>query len=433
MSVFTMMFRKLIARAALVVGLGFAALPVNATPLESRLAKLIGQGDVALAKAELAQSNPSKADVLFFDALVAKSEKNWDRALPLLEQVIILQPNHMNARREMAHVLLLSKRFRLAERNIKALQDFDPVPQMQRAYQIWLSQIQLQKPYGISGRFALMPSTNVNRGTDNTLFGSAFGVQTISSASRTTSGVGLQLGVDGFWRGPIKGGRQNNFNWSVTSTAYKKSQFNSVIGTLQFRHARKIGASALMNLSPYVRYTFREDDADHRDIGILAGVQNKIGPKRTLNTKITYEYRDYLTQDFNSGQFFELNSHITVQPSAGFQYGAGLTLTRATPNAEHGAYRGAQVMVNATRAFSGGLVLGGALKAGVRDYDINYTGLAFPRADDFFGLEVSLQHKQFNVWGFVPKSTCSFVKTTSNVAFFDSKVTECHLGVSKRF
>ena len=123
---------------------------------------------------------------------------------------------------ELAHTFLLAGELDIAEFHFRRLLDVDPEPAMHPVYRRYLAVIARNKPVGISGSMALVPSSNVNRGSSLIEFEDDFGRAVISEDSRAQSGTGLQLGLSGYVRRIIDRDSRLTFNWALLGVVYRE-------------------------------------------------------------------------------------------------------------------------------------------------------------------------------------------------------------------
>ncbi|RZO39217.1 MAG: tetratricopeptide repeat protein, partial [Rhodobacteraceae bacterium] len=114
----------------LIVGFSTASLGLAENLRDNDISRLLTFGQVDAARELLEASDPSPADRLFFDARLLKSQAKFTAAIALFRQVLQLEPNRMNARRELAHTLLLNRDFGPAEFHFNQLLRIDENPKM---------------------------------------------------------------------------------------------------------------------------------------------------------------------------------------------------------------------------------------------------------------------------------------------------------------
>ena len=131
----------------------------------SNISRLISTGQIEAARIALEAEDPSQADRVFFEARILKAQGRLPEAINAFRQVLQIDPNYINARRELAHTLLLNRDYGPSRFHFLQLLKIDPNDQMRNGYREFINVIDQRKPVGFSGYFSILPSTNVNRGT----------------------------------------------------------------------------------------------------------------------------------------------------------------------------------------------------------------------------------------------------------------------------
>lgn len=405
----------------------------HAAPDEIQIAQLIRTGQPHKAEALLQHSDPDKADILFFQALKAKHAGDYKRAARLLHQVLVEKPDHLNARREQAHVFMLDGRYGLAETGFETLIEIDPDPATHKLYRKFLNRINRRKPYGLSGYFSFVPSTNINRGTNNLIYDSTIGAFVIDPDSRASSGIGAEAGLYGFYRWTLDNRRRNILSWNLQGTVYENDDYNTVTANLKFNHERLLGQRTKLGFGPHYRYNWRSDDADNHGYGLNLTLLHALSPQDRLTVAATHEYRKFFDRRYNNGPLTRFSLSYEHQQSATLAYNMGLSYTVSKPRADHAIYNSTGISAGFDKAWDGGLVTGFGVNAGLRDYDNIYPLFPRPRNDSYYGISASLRHNDFTIMGFSPQTNCSYQVNKSNIAFYDYDVTECTLRIIKQF
>lgn len=184
----------------------------SAQNIDSAISQLNSSGRIQEAQELLNSTDASVNDKVFFIGSVLKAQRQYAKAIAVFREILARDPCYLNAGRELAHTYLLVGSFGEAEYQFKLLQEIDPLPQMQPVYRRYLQVITKNKPSGVSGTFALVPSSNVNRGSALSEFDDGLGTAKISEDSKAKSGVGLQLGLSGFFRKTLDRQSRLTFN-----------------------------------------------------------------------------------------------------------------------------------------------------------------------------------------------------------------------------
>ena len=193
------------------------------SPDESNISRLISTGQVEAARIALEVQNPSQADRVFFDGRILKAQRRFPEAINAFRQVLQIDPNYINARRELAHTLLLNRDYGRARFHFEELLKIDQNDQMRDGYRGFLNVMDQNKPIGFSGYFSILPSSNVNRGTTNIVFDTNLGQFVIDPNSQAESGVGVQLGFSGYFRHLTSPTSRISLNWVSLVRDMKKT------------------------------------------------------------------------------------------------------------------------------------------------------------------------------------------------------------------
>lgn len=396
------------------------------------ISRLISTGQIEAARIVLEAQSPSEADRLFFEGRVLKAQRKFPEAIRVFRQVLQIDPNYINARRELAHTLLLNRDYGPAEYHFDALLQIDQNEQMRDGYRGFLNVIEQNKPVGFSGYFSLLPSTNVNRGTANTVFDTTLGQFVIDPNSQAESGVGVQLGFSGYFRHLTGPTSRISLNWSLVGSKYEEKRYNDAVGSLALSYERITGSGTWF-LSPYYRKTWREDDADNGALGLRFGLTHRLNDKNRLRFSLSHEYRDYAFRDFQDGTFSSALVSLSHQFSPSLSVSAGFGLERSSPEADHLQYHAHKTLVGLSKAWVGGLQTSFGFEYGQRDFAGIFPLTTAARDDDFYKISIGIQHSRIDIQGFTPRLSCSHTTNQSNVAFYDYRAAECQATVSRNF
>lgn len=401
-------------------------------PNNPNISRLISTGQIEAARVALEIENPSQADRVFFEARILKAQRRFPEAIRTFRQVLQIDPNYINARRELAHTLLLNRDYSPARFHFEELLKLDQNDQMRDGYRGFLNVIDQNKPIGFGGYFSILPSTNVNRGTTNTVFDTNLGQFVIDPNSQAESGVGVQLGVSGYFRHLTSPMSRISLNWGISGTKYEEERYNNAVGNLALLY-EQITQSGSWFVSPYLRKTWREDDADNNARGLRVGLTHRLNDQNHLGFSISHEYRDYAVQDYQDGTFTSTSISLNHQINPSLSISGGFGFERSAPEANHLKYHGRKLFAGVSKAWEGGLQTSFGLEYGIRDYVGDYPLTYSPRDDDFYKISIGVQHSRIDIQGFTPRLSCSHTINQSNVVFYDYNATECQATISRNF
>ncbi len=418
---------------AIVFALGSSI--AHARPDDNLISQLISQGQFATAQQVLEQGEPSELDKMFFVARVLKATGRSGEAITLFVEILNREPNYINARRELAHTLLTARKFEAARTQLEILQRIDPAPQMQAGYRQMQGVIDQNRPVGISGVFALTPSSNINNGTTNTEFETVLGPFVIDPNTQPVSGVGLQLGLSGYFRKVINTESRISLKWSATASLYEDPAFSSINANISLPFERRT-AKGGFSLGPYYRTSWNQSGLSQQATGLRLAADWRLSDQNRLALTLAYESRAFPAAPFQDGTFSSETLSFSRQINPSLSYRLSTAFEQSVPfaaSSAHLAYGGGKVFASINKAWPGGLRTGFGLETGYRQFVGDYPLTTSPRRDRFYGVNASLSHARVNVVGFVPSLRCAYTANSSNVAFFDFDVLDCTLGLSKEF
>ena len=399
---------------------------------ESMISQLISAGQLEAARTAMEAGNPTDADQLFFAGRVLKAQGRLSEAIQVFREILRLDPDYINARRELAHTLLLNRNYGPAEYHFNALLRIDRNDRMRDGYKRFLTVIHRNRPVGFSGHVSLLPSTNVNRGTDNTAFDTTFGSFVINPEGQADSGVGMQVGISGHLRGFTSAKSRLALNWSLSGIRYEEDRYNSDTGNVALSH-EQITRAGIWLLGPYIRGTWRDDNADNDAKGAHFSITHRLNARHQLSLSLYHEYRDYPLQEYQDGTFSSASFGLSRQISPSLSASGGFGYDSSSPDTVHLQYDSRKLTAGLSRSWKGGLQTSFGLDVGERDYAGLFPLTPFPRGDDFHKFNIEVQHFRVDIRGFTPHLYCSHVVNQSNIAFYDYNTTECRVTISRNF
>lgn len=408
---------------------GTAAAQVVDTQSVSRL---INTGQIEKARFALESDKPSETDLLFFEARLLKARGRLPEAIHIFREVLQLDPDYINARRELAHTLLLNREYREANNQFQNLLRTDDNDEMREGYRRFLNVIDQNKAFGLTGFLSITPSTNLNRGTTNSVFDTSLGKFVIDQDSQAKSGLGAQFGVSGYFRHLLDPTRRVALTWSLSGTQYEQERYNSAVGSIALSYEQILDSGSWF-LTPYYRVSVRKDDGDRDAKGISFGLNHRLNHRVQISVGLLHEYQDYVVQKHQDGSFTSGSITLTYQISPSVSLGGGLGFEHSSPEAEHLRYDASKIFLGMSKAWKGGLRTSFGLEYGLRDFSGIFPLTTSSRHEDFYQLSVGVQHSRINIQGFTPMLSCFYARNRSNIAFYDYDATECQATVSRNF
>jgi hypothetical protein len=396
------------------------------------ISRLINSGEIEAARNALNSQRPSDLERIFFEGRILKSQGQLLDAIQVFRRVLQLDPNHINARRELAHTLLLNRDYEPAEHHFTALLDIDHNGGMRDGYRRFLNVIDQNRPIGFGGYFSLLPTTNVNLGTTNTVFDTNLGQFVIDATSQPKSGIGAGFGISGYFRHVIDSKSRVALNWGLSGVRYENKLFNNTVGNVALSF-EQVTRSGNWLVSPYYRRLWRQDKADYNALGLKFGHTRRLNDAVQLSFSLGHESRTYPNRSFQNGGLDVGSVGLKHQITSSFSLQAGFEVERSAAEAAHLQYDAYKLFAGLSKSWQGGLHTSLGLEVGQRRYVGVYPLTSSARDDDFYKIRVGVQHSQIDLKGFTPRLSCTHTINMSNVAFFDYNVTECQATISRNF
>ncbi len=410
--------------------------------LGPRLDQLLSEGKVdearALLRENLGTDMESGLHVAHFEGVILMRQQRYAEAIEVFRQILNIEPNFTPSRVELARALYATGQTSAAAFHFGAINLGADDVGLKRLAQGYLEMIASNKPYGFNGYFGLVPSTNVNRGTQNETITSAFGTGVIAPQSREISGIGFAAGVSGYRNVQFGDGGSGlslagaiDVKKYLLGTVYDEAAFSTSISfTQKWRNnSFRIGPMADVTLAAWnpalVRY------------GLSGGVALQVGPSTGLTVSVALMRQDNLTQNFRDGWLASVSTGVRhmLSPSLSFGVGVGglFERTDATPDLDHNDL---WIRFHADKEWSGGLLTSFHLKYENHTYLDSFStffGFPDPRVDNRVAVGGNIAHRKLSWMGFAPQLTWEFTRQFSNIAFYDYTSFDVGLNVTRNF
>ncbi|MBL4806697.1 MAG: DUF560 domain-containing protein [Rhodobacteraceae bacterium] len=428
----THLSRMVLVPFSLIAGIYFSSVPLAAQNVDRQISQLINTGQLEAARELLNVSNPSEIDRLFFSGRIYKILQQYPQAIAIFREILRRAPNHINAQRELAHTLLFAGEYREAGTRFSDLVRIDPNVSMRNGYRRFLRTIEQNKPAGISAQFSLLPTTNINSGTYNHVFSTGIGDFVIDQSAQGTSGIGVRLGISGFFRKTVSAQNQTQLNWGISGTAYDVEGYGSVAGRLSLAFSHK-APNVQWTVEPFGRYTWNASGSENGAVGLRFAMQKKLSPQDGLAFSTSFEYRTFPGREYQNGPFISVSLSEIHQFGSGLSISSGLRGEFSRPEAAHLQFDSLTLFSDIAKSWENGTNTSLGAQFGVRNFVGVYPLTSSPRADTFSRVSMSISNDRIQVFSIVPKLSCALSSNQSNVAFFDYFVADCQIAFTQLF
>lgn len=410
--------------------IAIAALPHSGQTQSAPPLGLITAGDDAAARATADASSPVDRELV--EALIDQRDGRITEAIAHLRTVLRLRPDHRLARRLLANALATDGQYEAAEYHFNRLLEDEPDPEARASYARALRAISARKPVGVTAALAVVPSTNINRGTANQVFPTDFGDVVIDEDNLGASGLGLALSAGAFHRFELPGGQRLQIDAKVATILYDKPQFNQHTLTLRGSLSDTTDGQS-WSVAPEVSRAYLAGEAMYDRAAIALARGWTTSPRRGVILGALAEYRDYVTDDALSGPRFEVEARLRQQLTPRVRVETSLGLKRGDTQSAAFQYDGVEVGARLSRAYDSGLRLDVGATYEWRPYRGDFTGVTFAREDGIASVDFSVFNDKWTIQGAAPTYGCKLTWARSNIAFYDYSVQECTIGFTRNF
>lgn len=404
----------------------------DAQPVDLQISRLINSGQIEAAERVLEASNPNEIARLFFAGRVLKFLQKYSTAIEIFEEILDRKPDHINAKRELAHVLILVKDLGGAEKYFRELLLIDNNEVMQNGYRRFLSVIDQNRPSGVGMQFSLLPSSNINKGTSNTVFDSALGDFIIGPSMQAESGLGARFGLSGFFRHLVSPLSKVEINWAIFGTKFGNGVYDSIEKALSISYEKRT-LTGQWSLEGYARHGRRNGGEEVRTLGGRYEFSKSISADNSVAFLVSHEYRNYPLTAYRNGPITRSAISITHQFDAGLSVSGGIQSESSQPDTEHLQYISYETFGRISKVWNDETHATVGFRMGGREFSGVYPLTNISRLDSYSGFDFSVNNNRIQYLGFTPKLSCAFNSNSSNVSFFDFSAADCSVRVSKEF
>jgi len=431
------MLRKLLM-AAIIAAL-FPALPLFAQSdvAPSTIPIHLENRDYAAARAELGRGVAGRPDAALFaahlEALILLREGQPDAAADVLRQILDVAPDFEPARRELTVLLALMGQTENAIFHAERLLNQTDNLRIQRDMSEFIRANRTEKMRGISTRFAILPSTNANNGSDEdtiTIGGLPF---TIDPDSQAKEGLGFGAGLTAWnswrlserWTGTLIG--------AFDIEEYLTDAFNDEQNlSLRFDFGRN-GARTRLSFGPVAELRLSNWNAERERLGLRIGIQNALGPRTRIGADLTSFRQTYRREPFRDGTLLSGSIGLEHAISQTLVASASLPFTRERTKRAHLDHDDIGLTLGIAKDWPDGLYT--RLSLGLRENNFigNFPGTTVARNDVLSSIGVSIRHDKFQIGGLTPEIGVVYTDSNSNVGFFDYESLDFSVGFGMQF
>ena len=392
---------------------------------------LIAAGKFDEARSQLENRGASDLEKAFYEGLILHRQGKYKEAVALFRQILNARPEQVPVRQALVSSLIALEDFEAADYQLDQLIEIDPNENNLTQYHTVKRRIYEKRPFGFSTSFTLVPSTNINRGTTNSVFSTGIGDFPIDEEGKQKSGVGASLTFSGYRQFQLESARLR-LHGSLTGVFYKESDINQY-GAKLWAEYRKPIERGYWQLAPKVTLIYLDNKKAYNTKGLDFTWLKQTSPKNIWTYKIGGYYGDFYDQDYRNGVYLNGSVSLRRKITSSVSVIGKLGLGAGRPDAGHLQYDKYLASVDVIKSWSNGWLGSVGVELEHRPFRENFTAVDYPRRDNAKTLRFSLVNRNFTIWGATPRLSCAVKDVHSNVAFYDYSVQECAIGFTRRF
>lgn len=420
---------------------GFAAAAQSALPIlvtESGqiypVKVLVAEGDYPAARQQARATTagaPTQALwIQLAEGLILADQKRYDEAARAFRAILTEAPDFEPARLELTSVLARSGQREAALYHAELLASTTDNEQFRRVLEPLLEAAR-GRPWGVSLRFAIEPSTNINRGSSQETI--AVGDSDLVIENQAEEGVAVRLGATAFRRWTL------NENWGLTlsgGVSHRQvlsggsADETTISGRLPLSRRLERGR---LSFGPFYERTF-SDGKRYRDrTGLEAGLLLSLQPDRTWFARGRWANQDYATLDYLDGHRSNLRIGYARQASAALSWGIDSSFLRETSGREHLNHSDFGLGAFVARDWSSGITTTFRADVVREEYDGDFPSKSFARTDTETRLRITVRNRNWQIGRVTPELSYTFTNSSSNVEFYDYDSHDLGFAFTSRF
>lgn len=377
------------------------------------------------------------ARVEFIKGLVAKAMGKMPQAIKHFRASLSEDPSLYVVRQELAAALYASGDYEAAKYNFDVLQANTTNPRLLQIYANAKAAMEKNKPWSINGYFSLAPSSNINKGSNNssaTLFDIP-GWQ-IDPTQQKQAGFGLVSGLSGSYNFQVS----NNFFLTANGGLDGQFYLDHSRNSMRISESLKPGFVSddkkfRVAIGPYVAESLNNYNHSLTQYGLDGDLSIALDPSLSATISGTALYQNFVWDVDRDGFKLDGNFRLTKLLADNWAVGviAGSTFEGAQPQRQDLQHTDWRLGLNASKEWGGGWMT--SVEASVANHRYNglLTGKDFSRMDWAASAGVQISNRNLSAYGFMPVLSYSYTKQWSNDEWSDYDSHDVSVGLTREF
>ncbi|MEM5500345.1 surface lipoprotein assembly modifier [Ahrensia kielensis] len=405
--------------------------------LSQIIQRLMSEGQFSEARKILIKNVAEQPDAALqlahLEGLILIKQGKSAEAIKVFRAVLSAEPRFIPSRNILAQVLYRSGSSEAALYHARILVSSLPESDARQFYQAMIAQAGQEKPFGFSGSFAFLPSTNVNRGTDQTTIKLGDLAFDIDDASRKKSGIGLSLSGAAYRKYMLSDRLTLTTTASVAVQKYlETAQFDGAVTAVDAKLTRRY-LKGFVSAKVFASYGWSGWEPNVVQWGAKINSEHDIHKTVRLGAQASIRRNDYVELDYKDGYLLNLEMSARKQFDQRLSIRLSADFSLEKTQRKHLDYIEYGAGIFATKEWKRGWITTLDLNASKRAYDGNYPGMNEARSDVTFRINPTIRNRNFSIKGITPVLSYTYTQQASNVPFFDYSSHDITLQLTKNF
>ena len=368
----------------------------------------------------------------YLEGLIATHQRHPERAMDVFRKILQVAPDFAPARRELSALLIVGGHQDAALYHAEQLLKQSPDGPQKDQLRNFILMHSSTKPFGVSLRFSILPSSNVTNGTADhkVLVGDT--EFEVDAQSRQQRGVGLGMGgtMWNTWR--VSETLNASASLSLDNKIWSRALPDelSAVGRLRLSHvSQTIGYS----FGPYVGRLYSDGKLKRVQTGFFTDIRGMVSRQNLAFASLSHALQSYPDQSYRDGKLTSGQIGLQLTRPGNQSLTFFIPFKKETTNRAHLNHNmvGAQVSFQKTwgRKFETTF----AVSIEKSSYDGAFPGTNVIRQDSLRRLSMSIGHDKIQFGKYTPELRLGYGVNKSNIGLFNYTSQDIGINFSKRF
>ncbi len=370
---------------------------------------------------------------LYMDAMILMRAGKRDQAIRALREVLAKDPNFGPARVDLVRLLATSGQIDAALYHAERVARNAPDKPTQAEMTRFISRFQGGNRQGIALRFAVEPSSNINRGSGQESFALAGRDFSIEDSSQAQSGISVSAGVTGWITYALSDRWSLRPSLSIDGRTYREVDQDDQITLSGQLGLVRTGARHRLSFGPAAERYFKNGDGYRTRVGVVADVSVQAKPDLRLSFAAAHYDQRHDDEMFRDGTYSSLSAGLAWVLRPDVQITGRLSGVVEETERAHLDHTDLRLDLGVTKEWSGGLITRLGVSHGTNRFKGDFPLFTAPRKDHVSEVSLSVLHRKVQAMGFAPQLTLTGTKSRSNIPFYTYDGFDVGVALSRRF